>query len=234
MSSIACSDGPLPENLDKIWAEFFSQERSINDLFAHPILFPLQRPREMVEMVRVASEIRPRVLLDIGSDKGGGLWAWLKFLPTLEAVIACEIRGLPYQKQFELAFPKVDFLWLPYSSYKNDTITAVEDWLAIREPSSSIFKIDVAFLDGDKSWFHKDFEAYKPLMHTDAVVVFHDIQDPAPRSSFELCRSRGTTSSTFIDVDDYTHLSGREPKTEHDNWLLHWQGRSCGLGIIHL
>lgn len=228
-----CMDGPLPEGLSEAWSTFLSGERTISDLFAHPLLFPLQRPREMIEMMRVAGEIEPKVLLDIGSDKGGGLWAWLKYLPTLESVIACEIRGLPYAEQFEKAFPKIKFLWLPHSSFEADTLHEVHNFL-LNNVGERPVSIDVAFLDGDKSWFHRDFEAYKPMMRLGAVVIMHDVQDPAPQCAFEMCRHHGASSRVFIDKNDSFSAMNREPQTEHDHWLRIWKGNSCGLGIINL
>src|SRR5260370_4498833 len=225
-------DGPLPEGLSEAWEEFLLQKRTISDLFAHPLLFPLQRPREMIEMLHIAKEVEPRVLMDIGSDKGGGLWAWLKFLPTLQAVIACEIRGLPYAEQFEKAFSHIKFLWMPHSSYEPSSTWLVQELL--RSYMLNCNGIDVLFIDGDKSWFHKDFKAYKPMMQVDGVVIMHDIQDPSPPCAFEMCRSQGKSSHIFINTEDYQSVSQREAKTEHESWLKIWKGTSCGLGVIHL
>ena len=88
-------DGPLPTNLAECWRGLlYDRNIQTGDVYAHPVLFPLQRQAEAAEMVKVARGVSPTVVMEIGADKGGGILAWC-MLPTVRRVIACEIRGTP-------------------------------------------------------------------------------------------------------------------------------------------
>lgn len=185
-------DAPLPEGLTKAWEEFLASESSRTpgmdlypEVFEHPLLFPLQRMGEAAAMIQIAREYSPKVVMDVGSDKGGGLYHWIKCLPSVQRVIACEVRGTPYNVALQRAFPSIDFLWLPFSSYKASTVDEVK-WFLDDPPAT----IDVLFLDGDKARFDQDFWLYARFMTPRSVVFFHDVADPSPRQAFEsVCAS---------------------------------------------
>lgn len=201
-------------------------------IFDSDLMFPLQRIGEMRWMLSKAWSICPETVLDIGSDKGGGLYHWCKGLTTLKTVIACEIRGLPYASAFEKAFPHIRFLWIEDSSYAPQTVKRVEAFLNDRP-------IDVAFLDGDKSYFDADFNCYHTLVRPGGLVFVHDIQDEAPRDGYNKILAHGYGHEEFIDKTDTAWTLDRErrnipPSTAHEKWLRHWRGRSCGVGLIYL
>lgn len=217
-------DAPLPTNLVPCWEEFLAEPRTLDDLFAHPILFPLQRRREMEAMHRVARELNPQVVMEIGADKGGSVWAWLYALPSIKAMIACEIRGTPYSELMAKAFPHIEFLWLPESSYAQPTHNKVVQWLGNRY-------IDVLFIDGDKSYFDKDYDLYYP--HTNGLVFMHDVCDRPMRDAFYKC-SRGKESYVLKDISEWEQLKMKLPErtTAYQEWMKIWKDRSCTVGII--
>ena len=171
---------PLPENLNQFWEEFFKSEDTrkpgediYHDVFDSPSLFPLQRRKETVRMMRTARKVAPTVVYEIGADKGGGLYHWCKCFPTLKRVIACEVRGTPYCDLFEKAFPHIDFLLIPASSYADSSVSAVAGWLG-RD------RINCLFIDGDKSGFLKDFDVYRPYVTSPGIIFMHDFRDEGP------------------------------------------------------
>lgn len=194
--------------------------------------FPLQRQRELSEMIRVAKAIQPKVVMEIGADKGGGFYHWIKCIPSIEVAIACEIRGTPYTDLFSKNFPDKRFIWAECSSRHACCKPMIESALEGR-------RIDVLFLDGDKSFYGLDFETYLPLMNPNGIVFMHDIRDCQPiRDDFNrLCsvyRHR-----EIIDVLDAEHAlerrrAGLPALNPHENWLRHWAGRSCGVGVLWL
>lgn len=203
------------------------------EVFAANIIFPLQRQAEMRSMIRKARDVDPRTIFEIGADKGGSLFHWCKCFPNVERIIACEIRGTPYAEAFERAFPNIQFLWLPTSSYDPPVIDRVHSWLDCR-------KIDVLFIDGDKGAFDKDFDAYLPMMARPGIVFMHDINeaDSPMRAAFEEKR-KGRQSEEIIDLVDTRwamerKASGQPIMSSHEAWLRHWHGRSCGVGVIRL
>jgi hypothetical protein len=171
--------------------------------------------------------------MEIGADKGGGLYHWCMCLPTVRNVIACEIRGMPYRHEFDDAFgEKIDFLWEPDGSYLPKTVESVARFLSYDKAD----KIDVLFIDGDKLGMLKDFEAYLPLMRQPGGVVFiHDIQDHEPYHQFKAIMERGYRTEVILDKSEYFDKPfDWEPKTPWEQWLKHWRGRSCGVGVVYL
>lgn len=274
------ADGSYPPGLVDAWGEFLfaarsgdegdlTQERTLDDLFAHPLLFPLQRRREMDRMHWIARRQDhaslasrqdgrpPETVMEIGADKGGSLWAWLTAVPGIKRMIACEVRGTPYRDHFERAFPSVRFLWLEGSSHESETARRVANWLteiSLIEGRKTL--IDRLFIDGDKSGMALDFARYVPLCEPDGIVFFHDVNDepwagPCPAKDFERCCRRSVPGTRGVDgVHAYRNEvildqsesrvarlragEGLAPANPHEGWLRHWNGRSCGVGVIWL
>jgi hypothetical protein len=202
------------------------------EIFDTDLFFPLQRKTELAEMMREARKVRPRVVMEIGCDKGGGLYHWCMCLqPTISLVIGCEVKGTPYRNIFEEKFRTIDFLWRDRSSYASATVDSV--YLALGSE-----KIDVLFIDGDKTATEKDFTAYLPLMSKRGIVFIHDVcEDGGPQRAFQRIR-RQYRSKVIHDTSDYNNLKplkdGEKPKNSYDGWLRHWQGKGAGVGVVYL
>ncbi len=235
-------DGPFPPGMVAEIERFLTTEAQrpagqdlYPEVFGTATFFPLQRQAELVRMMQLARSLNPRVVMEIGADKGGGLYHWCKCLPSVERVIACEIRGTPYADAFSKAFPHLDFLWLPQSSYATETVQRVRKWLG-GDPYDGSDTIDCLFIDGDKSYFDLDFYTYRPLLSRKALVFFHDILDPEPYKGFEKAR-RVYEWMQIIDRRDAVAALEREGKglsiaNAHEGWLRHWKGASCGVGVL--
>lgn len=195
-------------------------------------LFPLQRRYELEAMIRIAKRYKPSVVMEIGADKGAGVYQWCKCVTTIKRFIGVEICGTPYAALMEKAFPHIEFLWINESSYDSKIVNQVKEWLK-GDP------IDTLFIDGDKSAFHQDFDCYLPLMGKDSVVFMHDINDRPPRTSYDLVCARGYEHGEIIDIRD-THEAiqrqkqGYPPSSPHEGWLRYWEGKSAGVGVIYL
>lgn len=231
-------DAPLPQGLVPAIEEFLREDSKrvagldvYEEVFSNPVMFPLQRQCEMAEMMRTARSINPQVVMEIGSDKAGGYYHWVKSLPSVRRAIACEVRGTPYAEAFSKAIPYVDQLFIPHSSYDLTTVGNVERWLG-RD------KIDCLFIDGDKSHFDTDFYSYLPLMSPRGIVFMHDINDRPPRIAYDKC-SKDYAHREYIDIEDSLAALRRQQagvpvSCAHEGWLRHWAGASCGVGIIYL
>lgn len=228
-------DDPLPDGLESHWKDLLASKPSLTStgiceaVFSHPVLFPLQRRRELEWMLLLSSKKSPRVVMEIGADKGGGIFHWCS-LPTVQQVIACEIRGVPYVDAFGDYFSATDIVGISESSYSVATVNRVQRML--------LSPIDVLFIDGDKGQFDTDFLCYLPLMAKDGIVFFHDIQDEAPRAGFNKVKG-DYFAEEFIDKSESAEAVTKEKanipsNNAHENWLRYWKGRSCGVGVIHL
>jgi hypothetical protein len=203
-------------------------------IFRSNLMFPLQRQLELAQMIQTARLIQPKVVMEIGCDKGGGLYHWCKCLPSVKNVIGCEIRGIPYSHLFETAFPQLKFHWMG-DSQRPTVIRELHRWLYGKS-------IDVLFIDGDKGLIYDDFYAYLPMMSRGGIVFVHDITDDLPRAQYLKILQQGWRHGEIVDFANYNQLREDLDKglkclsnlTPHQNWLLHWQGKSCGVGVIYL
>lgn len=235
-------DAPFPTEMMPYIEKFFIEvhptlipgQDLYPEVFETSLFFPLQRKKEMRQMIRLAKSIHPKTIMEIGCDKGGGLFHWCMCCPTVERVIANEIRGTPYNSFFREAFRHIDFYWMESSS-RLDHIQRYTFLKWATKVSSE--GIDVLFIDGDKTKMVEDFDAYLPMMNKEKGIVFiHDIQDREPKKAFETIRDRGYKTTTILDTREVGETLERQrllqPLNAYDKWVLHWCGRSCGVGII--
>lgn len=225
-------DGPFPDDLLPRWEGLTSRPELLKldpvtgvceAIFDDPLLFPLQRRREMAQMLELVAARRPRFVAEIGADKGGGLAHWA-MLPTVRRVLACEVRGCPYKGEMTWVFPDVDLDFWERSSRPAP---------GVRQP------IDVLFIDGDKANFEQDFDAWLPLMAPGGLVLMHDVADELPGRAFGRVAGRGYRHERILDTSEAAlaldlQEAGVPPRTAHEGWLRHWRGASCGVGVIYL
>lgn len=237
-------DEPLPSNLCDEWSTLLKNKPGRgNDLydcvFDNNTLFPLQRKRETEKMIAKARTIRPRVVAEIGADKGGSFFHWVCGLETVERALAIEIRGTPYGNLFADAFPEVDFKFIPDSSYSTDTVLSVTEWL-------NGDKFDCVFLDGDKSEFMRDFNLYLPMVRRGGMIMMHDInrggKHPAapPATVFDNIADGGRfVTERIIDTSEAVEAAQRDADkvalvNSYDAWLRFWADSSCGVGVVYI
>jgi hypothetical protein len=200
------------------------------EVFETPLFFPLQRQRELGAIIRLARPLKPKVVMEIGADKGGGLYHWCKCFPSVRKAVAIEIRGLPYGRLFEQAFPDTAFCWLECSSYAQSTVKCVRGLL--HEDL-----VDVLFIDGDKLGTRKDYDAYAPLVRPGGLIFIHDVNGDDPGKAFEAIDH--PRKSIVLDQSECHEAAEREARgepvtTAYEGWLRHWKGRSCGVGVIEV
>src|SRR5688572_5725105 len=164
----------FPVGIEHAWEKFLSEERQDGldvypEIFHDGILFPLQRMRETEKMIAMARTVKPSVVMEIGSDKGGSFYHWVKGLIPTKA-IALEIRGIPFAEAFQKAFPDTRFFFGDDSSYDPVIVDAVWHFL-------NGDKIDCLFIDGDKHGFSKDVAAYLPMMRQGGMIFLHDVTE---------------------------------------------------------
>lgn len=229
-----------PQSTIQAFSDFFLTESTrprglgiYPEIFDSPC-FPLQRSNELREMIRRVRTREPRIICELGSSRGGGLYHWCKCLLSVRRIIACDVGGIPYASQFEKAFPDIDFLWLPVSSHSTEALEKVEKWLANSY-------IDVLFLDGDKFNRAKDFDCYRPHMHDSSLLLIHDIHSTSGVSQkfFSEMQRKGYSTETILDTKESEEATKRQkeglpPKNGYEGWLRHWKGQSAGVGVVRI
>lgn len=236
-------DAPFPETLPQAIRDFMEKVHPdlspgkdvYPEVFYDNGLFPLQRMAEARKMVELCKKTLPKytrpIVMEIGSDKGGSVYNLVQALQPRE-FYAIEIRGIPFKEEFERAFPEVRFRTMAASSYAPDVVKWASESLCGE-------KIDVLFIDGDKSAFLRDFEEYLPLVRRGGVIMMHDVTDPAPGAAFQEARKhpRVTMSMEIVDTSDWAkenieERAGKPAANNYASWLRHWKGASCGVGFM--
>lgn len=232
-------DAPFPEGMVEAIEEVLKKPALPDGLDLYPDVFessffmPLQRKNELSQMLRIARSVPHSTIMEIGADKGGSVYHWIKGL-TPERMIAVEIRGTPYSHVFDRTFPLVNFCWMEGSSYDASVVGRVKQWLRGHT-------IDVAFLDGNKNAYYRDFELYVPLMTRGGYVFMHDIQDQEPGEAFRMASIHPAVERAWsvIDTTESQMIKRMDERGmvaigAYDDWLRYWAGRSCGVGVLHL
>jgi cephalosporin hydroxylase len=147
---------------------------------------------EYCQLVEFVAQQRPRVILEIGTAKGGTLLAWSRI--AIELVISIDMfggiggGGYPKAKeklfrQFAIDRPGVEIVPLRLDSHSLETRERVEETLAQRT-------IDFLFIDGDHTYagVKRDFEIWSELVTPGGHVAFHDILRAPEGSECEVDR----------------------------------------------
>lgn len=237
----------FPHGIQQTWAQFVKDYSTLPggrdvypEIFNNGTLFPLQRQNEMSLMMQLARNNAPQVVMEIGSDKGGGFFHWCKSLPTVRRAIAAEFRGVPFIDAFLKLFPALDFCFIEGSSYDPANVARVSTFLNDTNKADSPDLIDCLFIDGDKAGTARDFKAYAPLVRKGGLVFIHDIED----------RSIHPSQFFFSLAADYqimAILDGREgraaearaktgdlERNAYEGWLRIWKWNSCGVGVVQM
>ena len=230
-------DAPLPVSLMDDWRAALALTGSYrvpklaDAVFEVGCLFPLQRKLEMASMLALAREIGAERVLEIGADKGGSFFHWIRSVPTVTFACAIEIRGVPYVDLFREHFgPGVEIEGIAASSLDPVTLDAVR----------AMGPFDCVFIDGDKLTIAEDFAAYAPLVRRGGIVFIHDIFGEALPAKFWAdgigeSRPRGV----IIDTSEGLAAKRREARGEpadsgYEGWLRIWARTSCGVGFVEI
>ncbi len=145
----------------------------------------LQKPAELAGLLEILDTVQPKIIIEIGSDAGGTLWAWSQ-LPGPPEVIAIDLPGGPYR-----ATPgdtRTHGATLIEGASKDPAvIRRVHHLLARYDPQGAARRsprhrhvnrsADMLIIDGDHRYegVMHDWAAYHLLVREGGLVVFHDV-----------------------------------------------------------
>jgi predicted O-methyltransferase YrrM len=126
----------------------------------------IQKEQELASFLALLADSPPEVVVEIGSDAGGTLWAWQQ-LGARRVIGVDQPRG-PYSSGQLLDEHGAEVVY--GDSHDEETLQALKDLLAGD-------LVDLLFIDGDHTYpgVRKDFEMYSPLVRPDGIIAFHDI-----------------------------------------------------------
>lgn len=126
----------------------------------------IQKEAELAGFLALLADIAPEVVVEIGADAGGTLWAWQQ-LGARRVIGVDQPRG-PYSSGRLLNDHGAEVIY--GDSHDPETLQALTDLLAGE-------LVDLLFIDGDHTYqgVKKDLEMYAPLVHDRGIIAFHDI-----------------------------------------------------------
>jgi predicted O-methyltransferase YrrM len=138
-----------------------------------------QKVSELEPLISLVRERRPRTVVEIGTHKGGTLFAWCQVAHPEALIVSIDLPeglfGGGYSKrearQFQaFAQPGQELHTLRRDSHKRRTLRRLRSLLDGRP-------IDFLLIDGDHTYdgVKRDWEMYAPLVSPLGVIAFHDI-----------------------------------------------------------
>ena len=140
---------------------------------------PIQVKYEITKLLEIVTELKPRVVLEIGTAGGGTLFLFTKATDPEAKIISIDLPGGPFgggypewkihpYKSFSKGKQKIYLI--RRDSHNPQTLEEVKKILSGE-------KVDFLFIDGDHSYegVKRDFEMYSPLVRKGGIIAFHDI-----------------------------------------------------------
>lgn len=141
----------------------------------------LQKPEEINELVEFYQELKPKTVLEIGSENGGTLWYWIKFAQPGTFIINCDplLPFNPNSVEAHRIWPE----WAKDTHIRLATFSGMSQTTAFEDFFVEAFgnlKIEFAFIDGqhDFTAVMQDFELCYRHLAPKGVIAMHDIAFP--------------------------------------------------------
>lgn len=142
---------------------------------------PTQQDEEILGLMRLLRERRPRTILEIGTDQGGTLFLWSRVAAPDATLLAVDNHPLGalgtrsawalVRRGFARGRQRIHLL-IPRDSHSTATVDEVRGILKGRT-------VDFLFIDGDHEYegVRRDFELYEPLVAPGGLIAFHDVNE---------------------------------------------------------
>jgi len=181
---------------------------------------PKQAPSEIQALYGIVREMRPKVVCEIGTYKGGTLYLWCKASSPDAQIISCDLpQGLRnafsenrrrFYRHFSHNGQRMQFF--PGDSHSRMIRESVEKALGGQ-------KIDFLFIDGDHrlQGVKADFDNFASLVRKDGIIAFHDIF-PRPE---------------FPEIEVYKFWNDVKKSSRHTQEIKAMEGeRPIGIGVL--
>jgi cephalosporin hydroxylase len=166
--------------------EYHAQPRSLEETVDWAINFgrygyftihTLQKRSEIIALARTVAALKPKIILEIGTARGGTLLIWSSL--ASQKVISCDLVHRAPQKPLFEALPP------PGSACKVTLLTGNSHDAAFKQRVAQALngqKADFVFIDGDhtESGVTADYNDYKEFVRPGGIIAFHDIVESQP------------------------------------------------------
>lgn len=158
----------LEETVD--WAMRFGR-------YGYLTIHTLQKRSEIIRLAQAVAALQPRVILEIGTARGGTLLIWSSL--ARERVITCDLVHRPAQKPLLEALPP------PGSACRVTLLTGNSHEASFKQRVARELngeKADFLFIDGDhtEAGVAQDYNDYREFVRPGGIIAFHDIIENQP------------------------------------------------------
>lgn len=190
----------------------------------------VQKFSELGKLLQIVADHQPRVIVEIGTARGGTFWAIAQTAPDDALLVSMDIpAGSPLdiiggqdaygdrdrEKIREFAKPGQTVRLIDMDSQTPEALHALQD--ALRGHS-----IDLLFIDGDHRYegVQHDYQTYRPLVREGGIIAFHDIVSHADK--------RVGVTRLWNEITPRNHT---EELLGKENWGASPWG---GIGVVHV
>lgn len=173
---------------------------------------------EIREMAKLVNSIKPKVIVEIGTYKGGTLFIWTRTNPQAELVISIDLPGGQYgggydasrEKLYNLFAhdrPHTEMKFIRGNSHLKETAEKLKRLLQGR-------LIDFLYIDADHTYHgvKTDFELYSPMVAKGGMIGFHDIRN---------MKSNHQVKDFWVEIKEgFDHREILGPDTKTGNGIL--------------
>ena len=190
--------------------KFHAKKRTIDEIVEWAMKFPshgyfkvdsIQKRSEITALANAVAQLKPKVVLEIGTARGGTLFIWSQLASN--KVISCDLESAGVKKELYESFPPENsgckVVHLQGDSHNSAFKTQVKQELGGEQ-------VDFLFIDGDhtESGVEADYNDYHHLVRPGGIIAFHDIieKQALPTNQvyyFWKRLKQGKTTEEFID-----------------------------------
>ena len=167
-------------------AEYHARPRSLDEVVDWAMNFggggfmtvkTLQIPKEITQLAQAVQALKPRIIVEIGTARGGTLLIW-SYLAT-ERVITCDLNDMSLQRPLFSRFPPPGSKCQVSLLSGNSHDAGFKARLA-RELNGE--QADFMFIDGDhtEGGVEADYHDHKEFVRPGGLIAFHDIVEKQP------------------------------------------------------
>lgn len=205
-------------------AEYHAQARTLEEVVDWAMHFggsgymrvkTLQIPSEITALAKKVASIRPHIILEIGTARGGTTLIWSHI--ASRRVISCDVQDMRFQESLFTRFP-------PPGSNCRVTLLSGDshnpDFKLRVAKSLAGDKVDFLFIDGDhtESGVTQDYLEYREFVRPGGLIAFHDILENQP-----------------LEINQVYHLWKRlKPVAQTEEFVENPAQCGFGIGVLHV
>jgi predicted O-methyltransferase YrrM len=148
----------------------------------NPVIRPLQVPSELQRFAEIVANLKPKTVLEIGTNHGGTLCIFSRLATYDATIISVDLPKGEFGGGYSWFYIPI-FNFFRYAKQKLHLLRgdshSSEMGDGVRHIVGHNRKIDLLFIDGDHSYegVKQDFNHYAGLVRPGGIIAFHDIAE---------------------------------------------------------